>query len=117
MARKRTAAMSTTRSRRAQTPRVLPGAVDRNLAGHVDHRGEGLHRRAGDRLEDLLVAPARLARLLVEMHRRARLALDERLEVAQERGLALVAGVPLPGERDLVERQAGLAGRATVRRD
>src|SRR3954449_10941516 len=94
-------------SRGAQPPRVLPGAVDRYLPRDVHHRGERLHRRGGDRLEDLLVRPAGLARLLVEMHRRLGLCLHERAEVAQERGLALVARVPLLRERDLVEREAG----------
>src|SRR3954470_13558880 len=101
MARKRTVTGRTGRSRRAQAARGLPRAVDGDLARHVDHGGERLHRRARDRLEDLLVGPSGLARLLVEVHGRAALALDERLEVAQQRGLALVAGVPLAGERDL----------------
>src|SRR3954452_11339130 len=115
MARKRSAAGSG-RSCGPQAPRVLPRSVDGYLAGDVHHRREGLERRGGDRLQDLLVAPAGLARLLVEVHRRLGLALDEGLEVAQERRLALVAGVPLAGQRDLVEREPGLPRRAAVHR-
>src|SRR3954454_3172450 len=115
MAHKRRGAGSG-RSCGPQAPRVLPGSVDGYLAGDVHHRGEGLERRGGDGLEDLLVGPAGLARLLVEVHRRLGLAFDEGLEVAQERCLALVAGVPLAGQRDLVEREAGLSRRAAVHR-
>src|SRR6476620_6248934 len=103
MACKRTAA-GPGRSRRPQAPRVLPGPVDGYLACHVHHGGEGLERRGRDRLEDLLVGPSRFARLLVEVHRRLGLALDERLEVAHERRLTVVTGVPLAGEGDLVPR-------------
>src|SRR4051794_31947787 len=113
MAQKRSAA-TRRRSRRAQPPRVLPRAVDRYLPRDVHHRREGLHGRRRDRLEDLLVGPAGLARLLVEVHRGLRLRLDERLEVAQQRRLALVARVPLLGERDLVQGETGLTGRAAV---
>ena len=64
------------------------------------------------RLEHLLVRPARLQRLLVEVARRCALALDERLHEAQQDRLALVAGVELPRQRDLVEAEAGVAGGA-----
>src|SRR4051794_23029604 len=113
MAYKRSAA-GRRRSRRAQAPRVLPGAVDRHLAGDVHHCREGLHRGRRDGLEDLLVGPAGLARLLMEVHRRLSLGLNERAEVAQERGLALVARVPLLREGDLVQRETRLPGRAAV---
>src|SRR5512132_79829 len=65
-----------------------------------------------DGLEDLLVAPARLAGLLVDVKRRRALALDQRLDEAQENGLTLVVGVELARERDLVEPEPGLARRA-----
>src|SRR3954454_882007 len=101
-------------SRRAEPPGVLPGAVHRYLAGDVHQGGEGLHRRGGDRLEDLLVAPAGLARLLVEVHRRLGLRLHERAEVAKERRLPLVARVPLLREGHLVQPQARLTRRPAV---
>src|SRR5690349_22972040 len=63
----------------------------------------------GDGLEDLLVAPAGLARLLVQVERRGLVGLDEHLDEPEERGLLLVARVELPRERDLVEAKAGVA--------
>src|SRR5512132_393049 len=93
-------------SGRAERSRVLDRAVDRHFAGDVHHCGEGLEGDEGDGLEDLLVAPPGLARLLVEVHGRASLTLDERLEIAQEDGLAVIAGVELARERELVETEA-----------
>ena len=58
--------------------------------------------------------PAGLARLLVEVHRRVAALLDERAEVAQQRGLARVGGLPVAGGRDLVDPDARLARRARV---
>src|SRR5436305_14826710 len=77
---------------------LLVRAVDRYLARDVDHRGEGLERGVGDRLEDLLVGPARLAPLFVEVHPRPALALDQCLQTTQQRPLALVAAVEPPGQ-------------------
>ena len=65
-------ARSFMRLRGAQHPRLLDRAVHRDVAGDVDHRREGLHGQHRDRLEELLVAPARLARLLVEVLRELR---------------------------------------------
>ena len=69
----------------------------------------------GDRLEDLLVLPAGLARLLVDVQRRGAVALEQRLDVPEQRGLALVAGVELARQRDLVDAQAGVAAGAQER--
>src|SRR5215211_9381118 len=62
--------------RRAQDARVLDRAVDGDLAGDVDHRDQRLERHVRDRLEQLLVGPAGLARLLVQVHRREAALLD-----------------------------------------
>ena len=64
------------------------------------------------RLEDLLVGPVGLPGLLVEVHGRRALALEQRSEIAEQGGLALVAGVEVARERDLVDAQACLASRA-----
>ena len=53
----------------------------------------------GDRLEQLLVGPAGLARLLVQVHRRVAALLEQRAQVAQQRRLARVGGVPVAGAR------------------
>jgi len=82
----------------------------------MDHRRERLERHHGDRLEQLLVAPARLARLLEQVARAGAL-LGERTQIPQQRGLAVVARVPLAGERELVEAEAGLAPGAAVERE
>jgi len=59
-----------------------------------------------DRLEDLLIGPVRLARLLVEVPvGRARL-LEQALDVAQQRRLTLVGRIEIPRERDLVDAEA-----------
>src|SRR4051812_15155865 len=83
--------------------RLLDGPVDGDVTGHVDHRREALERGVADRLQDLLVAPAGLARLLVEVHRGAAALLEELLDVAQQRRLSLVARVELSSQGDLVE--------------
>src|SRR5205085_6181455 len=64
-----------------ELPCFLDRAVGGYLAGDVDPRREGLERGIGHRLEDLLVVPSGLARLLVEVHRRSALLGDDGLEV------------------------------------
>ena len=88
-----------------------------HLARDVDHGGERLERHVGDRLEQLLVAPAGLARLLVQVHRGVPALLEQRAQVAQQRRLALVGGLPVARGGDLVDADAGLARRAQVDRD
>src|SRR3954449_7177357 len=89
-----------------ELPCFLDGPVGRHPAGDVDPGREGLERGVRNRLEDLLVVPAGLARLLVEVHRRRAGLRDDGLEVAQQRRLALVTRVPLARQRDVVELQA-----------
>src|SRR3954452_20976593 len=100
-------------SGRAQDARILHGAVGRDVAGDVDHGGEGLERHHGDRLEQLLVGPAGLARLLEQVAGALAL-LGERAQIAQQRRLARVPGVSLAGEGELVEAQTRLPARAGV---
>ena len=72
----------------------------------------------GDRLEDLLVLPARLARLLVQVALAA--APSDSSSAFTKRssdGLLLVAGVELARERDLVQAEAGVAAGALERRE
>ena len=57
-----------------------------------------------------------LARLLEQVARTLAL-LGERPQIAQQRRLAVVARVPLAGERELVEAEAGLAAGAAVQRE
>ena len=64
------------------------GAVDRHLAGDVDHRREALERHRRDRLEDLLVVPA-ASRASSWRCIGGPAVLQQRLEVAQQRRLAL----------------------------
>jgi hypothetical protein len=98
--------------KRMQDARLLDGAVDGNLARDVHHCREGLERDDGHRLEQLLVGPPRLAGLLVEVHRGVTALLDQRAEIAQQRRLARILGVPLAREGDLVDAQPRLARRA-----
>src|SRR5260221_2181385 len=63
----------------------------------------------GDRFEQLLVAAASLACLLVQVERRRLIGLDQRLYEAQQSGLALVPRVELLRQRDLVEAEPGVA--------
>ena len=56
-----------------QGARHLAGPVDGNFSRDVDHRGKALERYGCDRLQNLLVVPARLAGLLMEVHCRAAL--------------------------------------------
>ena len=71
----------------------------------------------GDRLEQLLVAPARLARLLVQVHRRVPALLEQRAQVAQQRRLARIGGLPVARRGDLVDADAGRARGARVDRE
>jgi hypothetical protein len=66
-------------------------------------------------LQDLLVAPAGLARLLVEVQRGWPLGLEQRLDEAEQPRLALVARVELAGQGDLVHAKTGLAARLLER--
>src|SRR5438270_10884344 len=93
---------------------LLDGAVYRHVSGDVDRRRKGLEAHVGQRLEDLLVGPAGLARLLVEVERGPALLLDDGLQVAQQRRLTLVARVELAGELDLVEAQSARARHPAV---
>src|SRR5205085_7658857 len=77
--------------------RGLRGAVDGNLPGDVDHRGEHLQRHRRNPLQDLLVVPTGLASLLVQVHGRAAVLLEDRLEVAQQRRLTWILGGELSG--------------------
>ena len=71
-----------------------------------------------ERLEDLLVAPALLASLLVQVDRHAALgSASSRLEVAKQRSLLLVAREEAAGELDLVEAETDVAAVARVHRD
>ena len=63
----------------------------------------------GDRLEQLLVRPARLEGVLVVDTRRRALRLEDAADVGEDLRLTLVAGLELPRERDLVEAQPRVA--------
>src|SRR5215217_5185609 len=101
---------------RPQGALLLDGAVHGDLAGDVDHGREGFHGEDRDGLQELLVAPAGLPRLLLQVLGLG-LALGQRAQVAQEGRLARVARVPAAGERHLVEPDARAAGGALVQRD
>ena len=98
--------------RGAQHARLLDGAVDRHLAGDVDHRREAspAPRTAIASSSCSSLQPASRASSC-RWHRAASRCSASGAQVAQQRGLALVARVPLAGERDLVEAEAGLARR------
>ena len=84
--------------RRLAAARLLDGAVDRDVAGDVDHRGEALQRDERDRLQELLVGPAGLARLLVQVRAAARrCSVTSGSQVAQQRGLARRRARPTRG--------------------
>src|SRR5205823_11551591 len=92
-----------TRLRGLKEPAFLPRPVARDVAGPGHERREEAERDVRDGLEDLLIAPARLARLLVEVHRGRAVDLDQRLDIAQQHRFALVARVELARQGDLVE--------------
>src|SRR6185312_12678471 len=70
-----------------------------------------------DRLEDLLVGPADLARLLVEMEGRGTFGVERLLQVEQEGRLLRVGGAEGAGAGDLVEAEPGPTGRLGVLSD
>src|SRR5918992_2070458 len=96
---------------------LLGGPVARHVARAGDQVPEAVERHVGDRLHDLLVGPARLARLLVQVERGRALALEQALDEPEQRGLALVPRVELTGESDLVEPEPGVTSRALQRRE
>src|SRR4051812_26427714 len=98
-------------------PGVLGGAVVRHLARAGHDVAEGGERHVGERLEDLLVLPARLARLLLEVALGRPVRLEHRLDEAEQRGLLGVVGVELARQRDLVHAEAGVAAGALERRE
>jgi hypothetical protein len=98
----------------AEAAGLLGGAVEGHVAGDVDHRGQRLQRGEGDRLQELLLAPADLARRLVLVRGRRDVVDDQDAEVAQQDRVVLVAGVPLAGQRDVVQRESCRARDAAV---
>src|SRR5204862_1132411 len=67
------------------------GALERNLTGERHERREVGKRHVAERLEQLLIAPAALARLLVEVHRHLSTVLEQLLEITEQ---ALLLFVP-----------------------
>src|SRR5215207_5555183 len=102
---------------RLRQPGVLARAVDRHVARARDEVPEGGERHVGDRLQDLLVLPARLARLLLQVALGRAVRLEDRLHEAQQNGLTLVVRVELARERDLVHAETGVAAGALKRRE
>ena len=83
------------------------GLVLRQRRGAGDQALELVQRQVADRLEDLLVGPADLARLLVQVERAGPVGLERRLQEGEQRRLLLVAGGEAAGAGDLVEAEAG----------
>src|SRR5215213_2935244 len=83
-------------------PGVLGRTVGRYVSGARDQVSEGGERHVRDRLEDLLVLPAGLARLLLEVQLRRPVRLEQGLHEAEQDGLLLVVRVELAREGDLV---------------
>src|SRR4029078_10175349 len=90
-------------------PGILGRPVVRDLARAGHEVSEGRERHVGERLEDLLVLPAGLARLLLEVTLGRAIGLEYSLDEAEQRGLLLVVGVELARQRDLVHAEAGVA--------
>src|SRR4051794_18061383 len=67
-----------------------------------------------DRLEDLLVAPTDLPRLLMEVQGRGTFSFESLLQVGEQCRLLLVARGEAAGFGDLVEAEAGPARRLRV---
>ena len=85
--------------------------------GVRDQALELVHRQVSDGLEDLLVGPADLARLLEEVVRGPALAVEGRLEERQQGGLALVAAFIAIAPKVLTENQlVGASTQAEVAR-
>src|SRR6185436_10997684 len=93
------------------------GALERDLTGKRYKGREIGERHMPERLEDLLVGPAVLPGLLVEVDRDLAAVVEHRLEVAQQRGLALVAGGEPPRQLDLVQAQPDCPARTGVHGD
>src|SRR5215213_14425 len=98
-----------------------PGVLARPVLGHVarprDEVSVGRERHVRDRLEDLLVLPAGLARLFLEMALRRAVGLEQRLDEPEQRRLALVIRVELARERNLIHAEPGVAAGALKRRE
>ncbi len=94
---------------------LLRGTVLRDVSRPGDQVQEAVERHVRHGLQDLLVVPTGLARLLVEVERRRSVVLQQRLDVAQQSGLPLVMRVELARECDLVESEPGLARGAGER--
>src|SRR6201999_2933724 len=80
-------------------------------------RDQGLElveRQVADRLEDLLVGPADLTRLLVEVEGRGPFRVERLLQVEEERRLLRVGGGEGAGAGDLVEAEPGATRRLGV---
>src|SRR4051794_1145362 len=92
-------------------------ALERDLAGQRDQRREVRERHVPERLEELLVRPAVLTRLLVEVDRHLPAVLEQLLEVAQQGLLLLVTRRKLARQLDLVEAEADIAPGPGVCRD
>src|SRR3954451_10431536 len=61
-----------------------------------------------DGLEDLVVAPARFARLLDQVERRRLVRFDQHLDEAEESSVLFLARVELLRESDLVQAEPGV---------
>src|SRR5829696_3442757 len=96
-------------------PGVLGRAVDRHVAGARDEVSERGERHVRDRLEDLLVLPACLARLLLKVALWSAVRFQQGLHEPQQDGLLLVMRVELARERDLIHSEAGVAAGALKR--
>src|SRR5262249_42345432 len=73
-----------------------------------------VQREVADRLEDLLVAPADLPRLLMEMEGGWAFGVERLFQVVQQRCLLLVGRGEAAGAGDLVEAESRPAGRLGV---
>src|SRR5690349_6180181 len=91
--------------------------VLREARGVGDEALELAERDLTQGLEDLLVGPVRLTRLLEEEVGRVALRLDGALEESEQRRLLLVGRREAPVEGDLVEAKAAQARRACELRE
>src|SRR5688500_6553851 len=97
-------------------PRVLRGPVEWDIARAGDEIAKAVHRHVRDRLEQLLIAPTGLERILVVHARWSAVGLEQALDVGEQCTLALVGGLELPRQRDLVQAEPGIPSRALQRR-